>query len=101
MTEQSEAGADQTDGGKFHLDKDVEADGREFRVSTIQLRASLYGGMNFETCVFWGDGSRVITRYPDEDAAKSGHEEIVEAIRTGDYEFTEGQIASFEVTRDV
>jgi len=92
---------DRTDGGTFHLDTEVADDDRDFRVSTIRLRASLYGEMNFETCVFWEDTSRVLTRYPDQDAAESGHEKTVDAIRAGDYEITEDGATSFEVTRDV
>ena len=91
----------ETDGDGFHLDEDAEGDDRAFRVSTIRLGAELYGDTNFETCVFWDGGSRVITRYETEADARSGHEAIIDAIEAGEYEFAPAELATFEVDADV
>lgn len=93
-------------GHEFHADDwqkktAVEAGEREFRVSTTHLVLNHgHAGEDYwyETCVFWDAGSYVLDRYTTEQEAEEGHEETVEAIRSGDFQVTDTEFASLSIT---
>lgn len=77
----------------------VESENGEYEVSTVELMIP-HGpnrNQNYETCIFWSDGSYVISRYHTQDEAEDGHERIVSRMEDGAFEEQDSQIASISI----
>lgn len=81
-------------GAKFHSDRwqlqnDVEFDGEEFTVSTVALLIphGLNHGDWFETLVRHPHGSEVVRRYQTQDEAEEGHQDILNSLYDGKFEY--------------
>lgn len=81
-------------GAEFHSDKwqlkeTVDVDGEEILVSTVALL--IPHGLNhdqwFETCIFHDTGSRVTDRYETQEKAEDGHQDRIEQLEAGEFEF--------------